>query len=399
MNKILFLLEFTPFESTMSGVRVSEIMKYLINNGWVVFSFSCVNHGSVFKKYYKKHTKNFKFYLLSGKSYINKNKIIKLILKLILAFFALRYVKEIIVNNKINKIWISTPKIFPLFLAFILKTFYFRKIEIVLEYRDVWSLNVLFSFSKYKRFILYNIEKILISKVSKFIFATSKVKETYLINFAKKIKAVEHGLILYTGFNPAYYKHNIVNYNKLVFTYSGSFDKERDPLFFLNALNDFFKNNSYDFTNVLRVNLIVNYFNFGVENFIKDSISKLEIKSSVKILKNIKHRKVINILDNSNIMLLICHNKGHEDSLPGKFSEYVGTRKNILAISNDPLVIEAICNDRLGILCNIGDYSRLYNILKEIYFKWSTKNINYDGNYENYSVLERFKSLNNFLLN
>jgi hypothetical protein len=403
--KILFLIEFLPFDSTMSGVRIKEIVKYLIKDNWEVFSFSVLNKYFFRKPLYEKKTNKFKIFVCSGKAYKDNDFTLKKFLyKLLITPRAIRYLVNVIKRYDIKKIWVSTPRVYPLFIAYIIKLLNINKdVEVILEYRDTWSLNEVNNFSKPKRYILFNIEKILIRRVDKFIFATDLVKETYVKNFNRINKNIDSGLVLYMGFNPEYYKYdslhndNLNNKDKLIFTYAGSFYKTRNPLFFLKTMSELINKNEINSDDV-RIRFVLNYCEEKIYNNIMDMIEKGNIQKNVEIIEAVPHKQVIDYLEESDILLLISHQAGSKDALPGKFSEYVGARKNILAISDDPLVKDAIKSDRLGWVCSCEDSKALSDIICEIYKKWENGSLEFKGNSEKYSIDERFKELNSFLL-
>lgn len=399
MKKILFLIEFLPFSNLMSSIRVKEIMRYLIKENWEIFSFSFFN-GKFFKNvFYKKKVKNFNFFVCIGKDYKNKNSFLKFIYKVIMTLRSLYYLRKIIGKNNIKKIWVSVPKYYPLFFAFILKLFLNNKVQIFLEYRDIFSLNKIAGFSKFKGKFLLNIEKFLLKRIDKFIFSTKVIKEIYINNFYGTNNRIYLGLILYTGFNTKYYKRKIIKVEKkLVFTYAGSFYQDRNPLFFLYVFSDFIQSKNAYLTNEIILNLIINFCQKDIYKEIKIKLLNKNLVNIVRIIQQLSYVSVNNWLNNSDILILITHKKGSEYALPGKLPCYVGAKRNILAISNDNLVKEAIVNDKLGWICGHDDYEGLTNILNEIYTKWKDKSLTFGGNYKKYSVNERFKELNNFLL-
>ncbi|MBA7485995.1 hypothetical protein ES707_21547 [subsurface metagenome] len=397
MKKILFLIEFLLFERRMPGIRLKEIMKYLIRFNYKVFSYSFLNEYFFRDGFYRKSLKNFNFFVCVGRDYTNKNFLLKFFYKFIITLRSVRYIKKIVVTNDIEKLWISTPKIYPLFFIYVARIFRaIRRLEVILEYRDVWSLNEQLNFPKLKKCLLFNIEKFLIKRVDKFIFATELIKKTYMDYFGYTNKNIYDGLVLYTGFNPNYYKDKIIKNGRLTFTYTGSFYHSRNPLFFLRTIFDFIEVNNY--CDDIMIYLILNYCQSDIYNCVIEERTKRNFNKIVKILNNITRRKVINYLSRSDILVIITHStKGSYDTLPGKMAEYVGAKKNILAISNDPLVIEAIRNDKLGWVCSHNDKKALFNILTEIYEKWNRKSLVFKGNYTKYSVDERYKQLDNFL--
>ncbi len=397
MKKIFFLIEFLPFERRMPGIRLKEVMRYLIRTNCEVFSYSFLNREFFKYGFYKKSLKKLNLFVYIGKDYENKNSLLKFFYKFIMTIKSVKYIKEIIVANNIKKIWISTPKIYPLFFIYIARVFRtFRQLEVILEYRDVWSLNEQLNFLRLKRCLLFNIEKLLIKRINKFIFATELVKKTYVNCFSHINKKIYNGLVLYTGFNPNYYKKKIRKDNKLIFTYAGSFYHSRDPSFFLKTFFNFIEIKNC--RNDIVIYLIVNYCQPDIYNNLIEEIAKKNLQGSVKILNTITRRKVIDYLSNSDILVILTHSKkGSYDALPGKIAEYVGAKKNILAISNDPLVIRAIKNDKLGWVCSHGDKKALMNIFTEIYESWKHKSLVFRGDYVKYSINERFSELNTFL--
>jgi hypothetical protein len=405
MKKILFLIEFLPFGNIMSSVRINEIMKYLIVRNWEVFSFSILNKHFFKNSFYEKKVNKFKFFVCVGRNYKDNDFILKKFLfKALVTLQAIKYLVRIIKKYGVKKIWISTPRIYPLFIVYIIKFLnIYKDFEVILEYRDQWSLNEINNFSRIKRYILFNIEKILIRHVNRFIFATDLVKVAYLKNFGYINKRISSGLVMYMGFNPNYYKYNSLVKNnlkskgKLIFTYAGSFYKTRNPLFFLRVISELISKNKINHDDI-SIKFILNYCAKKIYDSIIKILEEKNINKNIEIIRSVSHKRVINYLNSSDILLLIMHKEGSRDALPGKFPEYVGAKKNILAISDDPLVEKAIESDKLGWVCNYGDESDLSDIICEIYKRWEEGSLKFAGDTKKYSINKRFRELNSFLL-
>lgn len=166
----------------------------------------------------------------------------------------------------------------------------------------------------------------------------------------------------------------------------------------MDVVLDFIGNKKINSDEEIKINLIINYCQKDIYRDIRKRLFNKNLDNIVKIVRSISHMRVINYLNSSDVLLLICNKKGHEDALPGKLPEYVGAKKNILAISNDYLVKEVIVNDKLGWVCDHEDHDSLMSILDEIYLKWKGRALKFEGNFKKYDVKEKFKKLNPFLL-
>jgi hypothetical protein len=90
------------------------------------------------------------------------------------------------------------------------------------------------------------------------------------------------------------------------------------------------RKNNYEFLNLIKIR----FYGPGVPKILKPLILKYKLDNFVNTSESVSHEEVIAIQKNSNVLLLLGKNTPSDAGIvTGKFFEYIGRRKNILAIT------------------------------------------------------------------
>jgi glycosyltransferase involved in cell wall biosynthesis len=233
--------------------------------------------------------------------------------------------EELIAKEKFDAVLVSGPPFSAMHIFSRLKIKY--NIPLVLDYGDLWS-------ESYFRFYPTPIHKSLQKKfeynalkaADKIIAANRKIKENLLNKF--QFLTFDDIVIITNGFDSVDFesaqkldKHN----SRLRITYSGIFLLYNTPEYFLKA----FKEISIESPEIAK-NIELHFMGF----FRKENeklVRKLNLQEFVYNHGFVNHRDATSKLMTSDVQLLMVDNKKNIDSvLPGKFYEYIGTKKPII---------------------------------------------------------------------
>ncbi len=246
------------------------------------------------------------------------------------------------------------------------------------EYRDLWYGN---PYKKFNTIIDKYIEKKLIKKTDALITISEPLKED-LEKLHKKPTYV-----IYNGYDNEIkdFKINLTPSEKLKIVYTGAiYEGKRDPDVLFQALK-YIKENDYDFYK----NIEVSFFGPQIPTILNKQIKKYNIGDVVLLSETISHEKVIEIQNNSDILILLGWNNIKEKGIvTGKLFEYIGRLKPILAITYpDGEVASILKKTELGLVLTTPNdivtylyksFKKKKNLNKEaiIFFSRKTQNQN-----------------------
>lgn len=339
-----------------SSPRISNILYFLNDNKYNKYWIGANPNHFVNKKdlpnnfekkiknlYFKRRVNIFQFikHLLksirgnkknSNKSFSSaskKNKLIIYFLSLLVpdqyVFTTLKYVvnfrKEFKNGSKII-ILSSSPYTSVHLAAYIIKTIYKKRVVWVADYRDLWSLNHNYPFSKFRLLIDKKIEKTVVKKAD-------LVTTTTLAWSKKQSKFLNREVnVIYNGFSfpdinqvPDYSLER--ENNKKYILYVGSlYTTFQDYELLFNNLD--YKHKNYEI-----------HFLGKPNNKLKEIV---ELKKLQNIIKNIGffNRNDAILIQKQYDFLLFFDSKQDEGILPLKFYEYLNTNKPIICVGGKP---------------------------------------------------------------
>jgi len=255
------------------------------------------------------------------------------------------------------------------------------KIKWIADLADPISANYYPSFWKP---ILRKIEEKVVKKADVLIVTNDVLKRKY-----EKIRGCgDKILVISQGFDLDFFKKQEKRDKNQKFTlsYTGSFYREfRDPKCLIEAL----KKLNFEFELYLAGRL---------EEFLP---SFREINGKVKYLGVLSHKEVLELQANSDVLIYLGNKL--EDQVPGKFFEYLGSKRPILCIAQnkgDPIknIVKTLS---VGECCS-NEVDEIYKTIKKFYEMWvnnelNLKYCNEEGKIRDFSWQNQTQKLLDFL--
>lgn len=150
---------------------------------------------------------------------------------------------------------------------------------------------------------------------------------------------------------------------KFTITYTGSLYGRRNPAALFQALENLIeekKIKANDFK-------LVFVGRFGEE--VVDMFNKASFSNSIDIVAYVPHKKSIEYLFKSDVLLLIVdESKDSKDIVPGKVYEYIGTKKPLLALAPEKSAIaDLIKETKVGSVAHQSKVKEIKNIILDFY--------------------------------
>ena len=268
--------------------------------------------------------------------------------------FAIIKANYIIKSKRVDQIYATGPWFSTFIIGYLLKKIY--KIMLIIEFRDQWSLNVVYK--RGKSAILHKyFDKKIMKNADKIIFTSNGFFEQYKREYPKLgFNNVE---VIQNSYDPDDFKGTeTMKEDRFVVTYAGNFYWPRNPDAFLKALS------------VLRHERKINRNNFkfiNIGNLQKNKIVNDDVKCLIEYKGKLSHNKTISYLKGSDLLLLIVAH-GHEKNIPAKIYEYMAIGKPIFVLSPEGAVVEEIIKyANCGVVANINDINDIKEKLFALY--------------------------------
>jgi len=140
-------------------------------------------------------------------------------------------------------------------------------------------------------------------------------------------------------------------------TYMGNFYGDITPINFFKAL-EFFVSNNKD----IIVKLVGVKTHFEIPN---------SIKESVEILPQVKHLQAIELIKQSDALLLIYPTNGRKGVYTGKLFEYLGALRPIIALIDEQDVAATLIKEaNAGYISDNANVEKITSILNKAYLDW-----------------------------
>jgi len=161
-------------------------------------------------------------------------------------------------------------------------------------------------------------------------------------------------------------------------TYTGSFMGKQTPEYFLKAVQTLIDTGAVKTSDILI--RFIGYFDQRTQSLFNQFSSLIPIE----VLKFQPYAEALSHQANSDLLLLIVNIEEHEggdQTMTGKFFEYVGAQRPILAlVPNGPLK-DIIKDGRFGTIAPVKDVAGIAEQFKALYDQWKHRgNIFYDPN-------------------
>jgi len=265
-------------------------------------------------------------------------------------------------EQKFDAVYITAPP-FSIFSVFSkLKKKY--NIPLVVDYRELWHHNYLsFYPSPVHRILNKKMEYDILRAADAIIVSNRKIKEKIINTY--KFLTFNDILIITNGYDPedfektaALPKHN----NRMIIMYSGIFQVYNTPKYFFKA----FKELSIERPDIAK-NIELHFLGF-VKKENKKLIKKLNLQEFVFDHGYLNHNESISKLLGSDVELMTIWNKKNVDALvPGKFYEYIGTKKPVIACVPDGAAKIAAQEYRASYICDPEDIEEIKKTIIRVY--------------------------------
>ena len=270
--------------------------------------------------------------------------------------------QELLKEEKFDAVFITAPP-FSVFSIFS-KLKKNSNIPLIIDYRELWQRNY-FSFypSPLHRMLNKKMEYNILKAADAIIVSNRKIKEKILDTY--KFLTFNDILIITNGFDPEDIekanplpKHN----NRMIIMYSGVLQVYNTPKYFLKA----FKELSIEKPDVAK-NIEIHFLG-TIGNKNKRLIKKLSLQEFVVDHGYVSHNEAVSRLLSSDVQLMTIWNKKNVDAhIPGKFYEYIGAKKPVIACLPEGAAKIAAQEYRGSYICDPEDINEIKKTIIHVY--------------------------------
>ncbi len=194
-------------------------------------------------------------------------------------------------------------------------------LPLIIDYRDHWTLNPYLSYLTPLHRRCAQKQEARILQKSRLVSVVGKVMKSELIkNFDADLK--NKILVMYNGWDEQDFKsYKSEKHDKIVLRYIGNFYGNRSPEKFIQVLEKLDEN----IRNKLQIEFVGNYYQETLQQ-IKNS------KIDIKLISQTNHQRAVELMQTSDILLLLISSKDGNGVITGKLFEYLRCQKPILAL-------------------------------------------------------------------
>ncbi|HPR17690.1 MAG TPA: glycosyltransferase [Candidatus Cloacimonadota bacterium] len=196
-------------------------------------------------------------------------------------------------------------------------------LPLIIDYRDHWTLNRYIFYSSPRLFKhAQKWERKLLQKASAVSVIGELMKNELAEAFGKNLESKI--TVMYNGWDEADFENiEKKKTDKITLRYIGNFYGNRSPQYFVEALQKLIDDPA--FTTDLQVEFVGNSFQDTLKIFEK-------VSSYVTIRSQVNHKKALEIMMSSDILMIFISTKDGNGVLTGKIFEYIRAQKPILAM-------------------------------------------------------------------
>lgn len=258
----------------------------------------------------------------------------------------------------------------------------FPHIKWIVDFRDEWTNNPYYADNFFKK-LKYNRERKQETQVTNecdFLIANSKFMLDNFIKDTPKLK--KHSTYIPNGYDEEDFL-GLINQRdggeKFVITYTGSLYGKRNLTEFLEGLKIAIEENEVD-KEKIEIRLVGNVHKSMAEEYAE----KYNLDGKIKTLGYMNHRDSIQMLYNSDILLLIIGKvEGAENFYSGKIFEYIRADREILAIVPEKgAAAEVILETNTGTVVDPDNIKGISEAITNYYRQWENSKINHNPNWD-----------------
>jgi len=285
---------------------------------------------------------------------------------------------KLIKKNNIDVIFASGPVWTTFLIGYLLKKK--TKKPLIIDFRDPWINNSNVSYpSKVHEFIEKKLEKTIMTQANYITVVSDLIKKDLIKRYPFVASKIE---TLTNGFDPEDFKNIAIKNktSKFTITYTGSIYGLRTARSFLIGLKKLIIQND-DLEKNIEVLFIGNY---GAET--ARLVKELQLEKYVKLKGQISHKKCLEYLISSDVLLLLITSK---ENLTGKMFEYFASQKPIIAISPiDGLASKLIRSINAGTVIPPRNIELVKKTILFYYNRWRNEKLFQPPNYS--AKIEKF---------
>ncbi len=282
--------------------------------------------------------------------------------------FAVFHGSKLIHREDIDVLFATSPSYSTLLIGSLLKKK--TKKPLVIDFRDPWINNSFIEYpTKLHKFIESKMEKYVLTQTDYITVASDLIRDDLIRRYPFVKSKIE---TITNGFDPEDFENLELQKKtgKFRITYAGSVYGLLTARTFFNALKELITENEE-----LKKNIEVVFIgDYGKET--QHLVRELHLEENVKLKGYIAHKKCLELIINSDVLLLlitILGSKGKE-ILTGKIFEYLASKKPIIAIApQDGLASELIQKLDAGIIIPPRNVNLVKEAIIKFYNSWLNK--------------------------
>ena len=224
------------------------------------------------------------------------------------------------------------------------------RIPVVIDYRDLWTLHPYLKFpTVFHRQLSEFWEQKILERAKIVTVASKTMKKDLAFKYGNSVKDKLH--VMYNGWDERDFKNIKVaeKKDKVRFGYIGNFYGNQSVRYFVKALDELLEKDSLP--KDIEITFVGNYY---IETI--HLLQNSKIAGLVKIIPQVSHRKAVEFMLNSDVLLLFVSSKKGRGVLTGKIFEYLYAKKEILAmIPPDGEAAEILQTRKYNFICAMED--------------------------------------------
>ncbi len=246
-------------------------------------------------------------------------------------------------------------------------------IPLLLDYRDAWVDNPLhFYLTPIHQLLHQRLEKKVLRTSYRIITINRRIKEMMLRRY--RFLSYNDIALIPQGYDPEDFTVEdpikLPFSDKMRFTYSGTFYRNRTPKYFLRALSELLNE---------RPELRKKVEAVFVGTFRKENLALVEslgLNDVVRIFGYLDHKSAIRYLLTSDVLWMTIGNGRGEDMIStGKLYEYIGSRKPILGLVPEGVARSTILESGAGTVVNPDDVAGIKAAMADYIRLWEGNNL------------------------
>lgn len=258
----------------------------------------------------------------------------------------------------------------------------------IVDFRDEWCNNPYILDMGYSQRRMKKervMEKEVISNCDYFITNTPLMLKNFLNDYDIK----EKSYVIPNGYDEDDFEDIDKQYRKkekLIITYSGSMYGRRKPDYFLQAVEELIKEQKID-----KKDILIQFIGNIPNKKIKEINENYSLSETVKYLPYMEHKKSIEKLIESDILLFIIgEGKGAENFYSGKVFEYMNTNRPILAlVPPKGVAADVIRETNTGYISETTNIKQIKELMLKLYSEWKNDAIEINPNWDKIKTFER----------